>query len=374
MNKENAPALTAASERNYGIDLLKIVAMMFICVLHVCNFGGLNFSAASNPYNYRLVMMLKSLTYGALNMYAIISGFVGYNKKFKLSRPLLIWLELIFYTLTSTLLITVFTPSILPENAWFKSIMPVMTREYWYMTAYFGMVVLMPVLNAAVQKASVKTLSFVTLGVLVFYCTIPTIMNVSVFNLGSGYSTIWLCVLYVIGGYLAKLKKKPHPLITLAVFIIMVLITWILKMKDISLLHYTSPTTVLAAISLVLTFSQIKIKHKIPQKIISFIVPSTLGIFIIHVHTFFWENFVKNCAKGYADKNVFYLAVMILLLAAWIFIVCGIVDVVRRGLFWLIHIKPLLQKLDKALEKLFAGKKKTEEPPAETSLEDNTDK
>ena len=359
MNKENAPAL-ASPERNYGIDLLKIVAMMFICILHVCNFGGLNMSAKAYPDNYRLVMFFKALTYGALDMYAIISGFVGYKKKFKLSRPALIWLELVFYTLTCTLLITIFTPDILPENAWFKSVMPVMNREYWYMTAYFGMVVLMPFLNAGIQKASMKTLSLVLSGVLVFYCILPTYMDVSVFNLGSGYSTIWLCVLYVAGGYLARLKKKPHPVITSAAFVITVLLTWFAKLNDVpGTFSYTSPTVVLAAVSLVLTFSQIRIKHKIPQKIIGFVVPSTLGIFIIHVHTFVWENYVKDCAKQYATGNVFLLALMIVAIAALIFVVCGAVDTARRGLFWLIRIKPLLQRADKLLEKLFAGKKET---------------
>lgn len=357
MMKEKSPALPVLNERNYGIDLLKIVAMMFICILHVCNYGGINVSMKTYPYNYGLVMFLKSLTYGALDMYAVISGYVGYNKKFKFSRPAMIWLELIFYTLTCTALITVFTPDILPENAWFKSVFPVMTREYWYMTAYFGMVVLMPVLNAAIQKASTKTLSLVVAGVFIFYCTLPTVMNVTPFNLNSGYSTIWLCVMYIIGGYIAKLKKKPHPLIALAVFSVSVILTWIFKLNDISLLNYTSPTVFLSAVSLVLAFSQIKIKRKVPQKIIGFVVPSTLGIFIIHVHTFMWENFVKNCAKPYAESNLFYLALMIFALSAAIFIVCGTVDILRRGLFKLFHIKPLLQKLDILFEKIFDKKK-----------------
>jgi hypothetical protein len=45
---------------------------------------------------------------------------------------------------------------------------------------------------------------------------------------------------------------------------------------------------------------------------------------------------------------------MIILLASAIFLVCLAVDALRRGLFWLLHLKPLLQKLDKLLEKAFS--------------------
>ena len=379
MNKQNIPAPETVSERNYGIDLLKIVAMLFICMLHVCNQGGVVASSKTYPDNYNMVMFLKALTYGALDMYAIISGYVGYNKKFKLSRPLRIWIELICYTLLSTHLITVFSPEILPENAWFKSFFPVMTREYWYMTAYFGMVILMPFLNAAIQKASMKIMSVSLAGVLLFYCALPNIMDVSVFGLGGGYSTLWLCVLYLVGGYLAKLKKKPHPLLSFGMFILMVLFTWLLKLKEYpSAFDYTAPTVMLGAVFMVLTFSQIKIKPRPLQKIISFVVPSTLGIFIIHVHTFFWDNFLKNCLKNFAKEQTLLLGLRIFAAALFIFVVCGAVDVIRRGLFWYINTV-LLPKLDKFLEKLFADKKPKEseklpaEAPADTPPANNQD-
>ena len=50
---------------------------------------------------------------------------------------------------------------------------------------------------------------------------------------------------------------------------------------------------------------------------------------------------------------------VILLYAAAIFVGALIIDVVRRGIFWVLHFKPLLQKLDKLLEKLFGDKKET---------------
>lgn len=361
MSNNDAPVLRSAPERNYGIDLLKIVAMLFVCILHVCNYGGISSKSLTEnfPDNHKLIIFLQALTYCAVDVYAMVSGYLGYNKKFKLSRPVMIWLELVFYTVLGTLLTTIFFKDQLPENAWFKSLMPIMNKEYWYVSAYIGMVVLMPLLNVIIQKARTKTIGFVLGGVLVLYCALPTFLDVSAFGLGSGYSTLWLCVMYIAGGFFAKIKK-PHPLITSAIFVASVMLTWLLKLNDVStVFKYTSPTVVITASALVLTFSQIKIKGKFAQKAVSFVAISTFGIYLIHVHAFFWDNFLKNIAKNYAKSNVFVLCIMILLYAAAIFVGALIIDVVRRGIFWVLHLKPLLQKLDKLLEKLFGDKKET---------------
>ena len=92
MNKENVPSLSAGGERNYGIDLLKIVAMMFVCILHVCNYGGVSSKSLTEsfPDNHKLIIFLQALTYCAVDVYAMVSGYLGYNKKFKLSRPVML--------------------------------------------------------------------------------------------------------------------------------------------------------------------------------------------------------------------------------------------------------------------------------------------
>ncbi|MBO4869511.1 MAG: acyltransferase [Clostridia bacterium] len=355
--------IAAKPERNYGIDLLRLVTMLFICILHVCNKGGIvsRLSLETAPDHYRIAWFFEALTFGSVNIFSMISGYVGYNKKFKLSRPLSIWLELVFYTVIGTVLISRFCPQIMPENGWLRAVMPVFNGEYWYMTAYFGMVILSPLINAAVQKMSTRSLGLTLLGIFVFFSTIPAVMNVSVFGLSSGYSTVWLCIMYAAGGFLAKVKK-PHPLPSFFVFLLCTVLTWLFKINGVSrMLNYTSPTVVLAAAALTVTFAQINIRTKAGKAIIGFAAPSALGIFIIHVHTFSWDYLLKDAAASFVRDNAAMMTLKILAMAALIFIGCFAVDVIRRGIFWLLHIKPLLNRMDRAIDSIL-NKKTPPEP------------
>ena len=57
--------------RNYGIDLLRLVAMFMVVVLHVLGHGGI--LNAATGINYSISMLLRICAYCAVDCYAIIS-------------------------------------------------------------------------------------------------------------------------------------------------------------------------------------------------------------------------------------------------------------------------------------------------------------
>ena len=356
--KPFAKSLPSGSDgRNYGIDLLRILTMFFICVLHICNQGGVvsAVSRSESPDSYGIVWLLEAITFGSVNIFGMISGYVGYNKSFRFSRPVGIWLELVFYTVISTILITVYCPELMPFEGWIKAFMPVYYGEYWYMTAYFGMVLLTPFLNAAASNMKVRTLGFTLAGLLIFFSIMPVLTETSVFGLGGGYSTLWLCVMYLTGAFLARINK-PHPLLTFGAFIFFTLATWLFYLGgEAEFMSYTSVTVIIASAALVLTFAQFDIRTKIGKAVIAFAAPSMLAIFIIHVHTFFWDFILKGKAAPIAGKPPFLMGLEILGAASSVFFICFAVDLVRRFIFWALHIKPLLKKLDLAAENIYNG-------------------
>lgn len=66
-------------ERNYGIDLLRIVTMFMIVNLHVYWYGEILWSNKLYFFSvkYNIVWLLEIICYVAVNCYALISGFVG---------------------------------------------------------------------------------------------------------------------------------------------------------------------------------------------------------------------------------------------------------------------------------------------------------
>ena len=66
---------TIRAEHNYGIDLLRIVAMFYIVVLHVTGYGGVN-SSVSSKVAVGIVTFIRAGAFCAVNCYALISGLV----------------------------------------------------------------------------------------------------------------------------------------------------------------------------------------------------------------------------------------------------------------------------------------------------------
>ena len=64
-------------ERNAGIDLLRIVSMFFVVVLHSLGQGGILFNTAVGSSQYKVAWLLEIFAYGAVDIFALISGYVS---------------------------------------------------------------------------------------------------------------------------------------------------------------------------------------------------------------------------------------------------------------------------------------------------------
>ena len=89
--------LSVKRERNYGIDLLRMVSMILVAVLHVLGQGGVISEAGKHtPFNaYKVAWFLEIAAFCAVNCYAAISGYVGIKSKFKYSNIIYLWLQVI---------------------------------------------------------------------------------------------------------------------------------------------------------------------------------------------------------------------------------------------------------------------------------------
>ena len=97
-------SLNKIDERNYGIDLLRILAMFMIVMLHVLGRGGILENATIFSAHYKIAWLLEVICYGAVNIYALISGYVGFRAKHKYVNIIMLWLQVIFYTVSITIL------------------------------------------------------------------------------------------------------------------------------------------------------------------------------------------------------------------------------------------------------------------------------
>ena len=83
--------------RNYGIDLLRIVSMLMVTVLHFSVHGGF-LGTPENGLSYYILSLIIVICYGAVDIFATISGFVMYNSTVKYTRIINLWIQVVFYS------------------------------------------------------------------------------------------------------------------------------------------------------------------------------------------------------------------------------------------------------------------------------------
>ncbi len=354
------------TKRNYGIDFLRMVSMFMVVMLHVLGQGGILDNATG--INFRIAWLFEIASYCAVNSFALISGYVMWRSKTAVSKISELWMQVFFYGALITGIAFTLVPEAIGMNALTNVMFPFTRKNYWYISSYFGMYLLVPLLNSAIQNISKKTFEISLISVFIFFSIIPTVLQKNPYSLASGYSTIWLCLMYLTGAYFNKygIAEKAKKTTGWILFSASVLVTWLskfairyaaaripaIKEYDKHLINYTSPTIVLAGIGIFIACSKINFR-KPAEKLISICSPAALGVYLIHVQHFVWTYLIKDFSADFARKPALIMVGLIFLSAIIIYIVCTAIDLLRIQLFRLLRIKKLCNKIEAVTVKIF---------------------
>lgn len=376
----------AKPQRNYALDLLRIISMLMIVSWHILGHGNVVESAKSGPrYLLAFFLVLRVCCVVSVNLYVLISSYFLVNQKFRPSKMIHLYLEVLFwgalgYVAGIVLNGVKFSIKTLALGVFF----PFSSKYYWFVSAYFVMYLLTPLLNFVIKKLTKRQHLAVMLGLLALFSLWRNIFPATnVFNLENGYSFEWFIVLYFVGSYLrlhADPKKWKLPglwyFVTAigltAAHIAAALVSDRIGQKFGSLfLQYNSVFVVLEAVLLFVAFLKIEIKGKLPQKIIGFAAPLTFGVYLIHDNRFFrgflWQNIVRTQDFPYNSLLVVPVAIGMILL---VFLACLTLDFVRSLIFSLFEKRKFwrgwLEKFDnfvvgtlyKITDFILEGKKK----------------
>lgn len=354
----NTPKDTTLSNRNYGIDLLRIVAMYMIVVLHILTYGGILISAKHTSPQYITANIICIAVYCGSNCFALISGYVGADTKPKYSRLIIIWLRILYYSLGITFFFYCFIPNSTSLSEWLLAIFPISTNQYWYTSAYFAMYLFTPILNTALHSLSQKESRAFIIGCIILFSIIPTLFNFDTFITEEGYSAWWLIILYYIGGYIKKYNTFNHVstlklilgyLCMIAITLTRELITdFALYKSPVSIewhfIRYISPTILCSCVFLLCLFERINI-HKSLQKWIILMNPLVFSVYLIHVHPLIFQYVIGNSFSQFTSYPVPIEIIAILGTALAIFLICLLIDTVREYIFRLLRIKERINSI-----------------------------
>lgn len=356
-----------SQQRYYGIELLRIIAMFMIVVLHTLGQGGVLASVTPNSPQFHIAWILEITCFCAVNVFALISGYVLWDKPFRLSRLINLWFSIVFYTVAITFVSAAMGWNSISIKGILDALFPISRQQYWYLSSYCGLLLFAPFLNKAltvIKKHEVK--SVLVPGTLVV-SIMPTLFSSDPLSTHVGYSTIWLCILYLVGGWIKKsdIKSRFKPRWLIAIFGFMVLTTHLSKVILIYvtknwigidnecnvLITYISPTIIISSITLFFLFINMKFTAR-QMKIIGFLSPMALGVYIIHANPLIWNHFVKGFAVSYFQYSSFVFVILIIVSALTIYLACSLIDYIRIKIFQLTRVKQFSEFLDGKLSNL----------------------
>lgn len=369
-------------KRNTGINLFKLFSMFMIALLHVLGMGGIT-GAAAGTSSYYPVYLMQNAAFCAVNCYALVSGYLMLGKKIKPSRITELWFEVFFYSVGISAIMMIVYRDLFSARNIVYAVTPIISNQYWYMTSYFMMYLFVPMMNKFADAANKKVFT-ATIVVILVLTTRSLMIKQDGFRLNDGYSPIWLMIMYLVGAYMkkfnvgAKMKKWLALLLyvisSLCSFILCVFSKKLLKImlgNDISYLSYTSPFVVLSAIFLFIFFSKLKFGKR-TGKLINYITPAALGVYLIHTHPLVFNKLMKDIAMPLVNHGTAAMIFGSVAMALAVFIICIVIDLLRIQLFRLIRINALCKKLDEVFN---SKKRKTieiEEPAIEAGPVEET--
>ncbi len=329
--------------RHSGIDLLRIVAMLMVCVLHVnlsCRLYWTDFSNMRAEQWWYYITEAACIV--AVNLYALVTGYVCVRSSWKISRYIRLWLQVVFYGVCGLLLHSLFIRLGYIDAApatWMSWVRQVVLAPfgscYWYFNAYTVLFLLIPFLNPMLQACSRESLRALLLLILLIIAPAVWIMGDCVFL--SGYNATWLLVLYMAGAY-----AKLHPVLVRQRWL---LAGWVLAAGTtvaISFLSgdfpdaYLFPPTVLGSMCLFLFFLRVDVRNRFALRCIALLAPFAFGVYLVHLSSGAWALLIQGFPKLYVSMGEPWW--LLLVSPVVLYFTCTLVDMCRSGLFRLCRV------------------------------------
>lgn len=338
-------------ERQSNFEFLRIIAMILIVTSHYAGYIQSEFSTDTVTFNRVLNQTLCFGGNAGNIIFFTISGYFWKDSVDNRKHILRLWFEMFFYSILCMGIAAVVCGE-RSVRSFIAAILPFSHGEYWFMTAYIVLMMLMPYINIIIRNLDKKSHQRLLIIMFIITSLIPTIPGgpASIISDVGFYFFI-----YMIGIYLQrypdnKFNSIKINLIMAAVLLIgltgTVIIFDILGMKHSFFadnagyfLRMSSPLVIFWVLSVFCIFRNIKMKC---NKWINYISGSVLGVYLIHnnknIRYAMWEIIFKDVR---IDSS--YLVLHLLLSVTGIFAVCILIDVLRREIIE----KPLFRFWDK---------------------------
>lgn len=351
-------------KRDTNFELLRILSMVMIIILHFNMHGGILDGVEMYSKKYFFFYFLEYACLIAVNLYVMISGYYMIKLNIKAKKIVEIEFQVLFYSILIYLALVGFNQVNFNITVFINNCFPNITGQYWFITTYMGLYILMPFINKLANNLRKKDYRNLLIILTILFSLIRTVYPTNnLFEANNGYGLIWFIYLYLLAGYIRlhfnrNVKKYKLIFLYISMIIIQIAIRTInFKIpKDYGefLLSYNSIFTLTETILIFLIFKNINIQNNKVNNAILCISPLMLGVYLIHDNNSFrnilWEKILKTTSYLNSGIKIIFVFIIDILL---VFTICCIIEKLRKFLFELIKKCKFINRITERLNKIY---------------------
>jgi len=207
----------AQSQRNSAVELLRIIAMFFIVMHHAFVHGG--FKPEELPLSInKLYLQFSRLGNLCVIIFILITGYMLCQQRYNFRNLIRLYAQVWFYSILTLLIGCLALGQPLTRSTLIEALFPVIYEKYWFITTYFCLILVVPLLNAAVAALNRSAHLALIGAMLLIWSVIPSLLEQQM----SGNEFTQFLMYYLIGAYLRRYpdnilssRKKRNLLIIL---------------------------------------------------------------------------------------------------------------------------------------------------------------
>ena len=333
---------------NPNISILRIIAAIMVVSLHVLGHGG-----ALEADRNSLAWFLEMLSLPAVNIFALITGYVYCEAQWKWKKIIPLWTEAVFYSVGLTLLLGVLGYVDISFGVIWRACLPILKNRWWYFTSYVGLFFFIPYLNKLIEAIADTTLfKNLIISIVVFLSIIPIIGHMAgstIYDVDKGFSFFWLMALYLVGAYIRKngivYKGKAVKVACILGYILIAIVIWLLEWKLPAIAgefeKYSSISIVaMGVLMMVATLSgdsseiaSTDNNDKRTYRLLKTISKTTLACYLISDHPDVREALISGCMSSFVNKPAMSFLIAYVVRVVVLILACVVIDVIRELVF-----------------------------------------
>lgn len=323
--------------RQSNIELLRIISMLLVLMVHA-DFFSLGIPShdlmLASPGQFTFRVLVEFLSILCVDIFVVISGWFSIRLSVRGCCNYL-WQCLYFSAGIYAVMLLCGIVSLSPGG-----ILGIfyLDKGVWFVKAYLALMILAPVLNAFVDRASRKQMETVLIAFFIFQ-TIFSFRGAAEF-IQAGYSTFSFIGLYLLARYMRIYRHNiptPH---LVGIFIGSVLANAAVFSADVYFrtdfatgicMNYANPLIIIGAMSITILFSRLDLGT---NKVINYISGSCFAVYLLHCSSWlFVPVYCATVARIYASSHGIFCVAYIALFILSVFVLAVLLDQPRR-LLW----------------------------------------